>query len=125
MIAALIIVGAIGAAPPPAVDLRAGDPAPFAGVLIPAEVALKCATCVKVELPTCRSKTKAADALCATKTARLSEEREAERERGDKLAARLAQRAEPPPVVEWYEHPVFWGFVGLAVGVGLALALAL
>lgn len=119
MIAALGALVIVAASPPAAVDLERGEPAPYAGTLIPVEVALECASC-KVSLPVIGAKLDRLQARYDVETKRLETERDAERAGRLRLAdalEELAAESEPSVV----EHPALWGGIGVVVGIGLTL----
>lgn len=126
---ALFVALLTTAAPPPACTkavavgdgaaLHAGDPIPCAPALIvPPADAAALLRCRRVELPKCEADFQSAMDL-AEVTRRLLQQRLA-------AAEYAAAHPPPPPPRRWYEHPAVWGgagvVVGLAVGVGLALA---
>jgi hypothetical protein len=105
-------------AEPKPVDLERGDPAPFAGTLIPFELAYRCADCA-VALRQLEAEAERDAKLAAIELERAEAERDAEREARLELERALREAASIEPSVA--EHPALWGGVGLVVGAGIAL----
>lgn len=123
--ACLVAPPARGEPPERSTVMRAGDVAPFSGVLVPGRRAAQCVAC-EDDLAACRARLAGeaearaiADDGCRTETARLELALEAERSAG---------RVSPTPEVRTDWGAVAWGIVaGLVVGalaVGVPVALA-
>jgi len=102
--------------------LRAGDPVFCDGVLMPAATSLSLIQCKAVELPTCQADLGLCEANNKITIDQMILELEAERKHILELSILLDDNpvASPP---RWYEHPGFWGSVGVAVGVSVGAAV--
>lgn len=110
-------------AEPKPVDLERGDPAPYAGTLIPLELAYRCADC-KLALDVLEAKSERDARLAAIQLERATAERDAEREARLRLDDALRDAARIDRSTPLAEHPALWGGVGLVVGAGIALLAA-
>lgn len=127
LVGVLIAIAASGpalAAEPAPVELSVGQPAPYAGLLISRELALRAMQCQEHDLPMCRLERVRDVAVCKLEVATVTELRRIEKQRGDRLAAQLQKAAEiEPPERPWWQHPALWAGLGVAVGIGASVAI--
>jgi hypothetical protein len=107
-------------AEPKPVDLERGDLAPFAGTLIPFELAYRCADCA-VALDELEARAERDARLAAIELERATAERDAERFARLRLDEALREASSIDRSTPLAEHPALWGGVGLIVGAGIAL----
>lgn len=107
-----------------AVPLAQGDTSPCEGVLVPAADALAAVRCARVHLPECRVRLEGADAELEIKL-------DAAAQREDELLDRIARAdaaidsmsAANAQLSPWWDSPALWAGAGVAVGVGVTLAI--
>ena len=90
---------------------------------MPPDMARALAKCRDVSLPTCSEQLAFSETSMRLTTDLLTAQLVAERQ----LSADLRMLLDNPPVapLKWFEHPAFWGAVGIAVGAiapGIGLA---
>ncbi|MGB0684809.1 MAG: hypothetical protein ACPGQD_01265 [Planctomycetota bacterium] len=110
---------------PPSVALEQGDPAPFRGILLTPELAVQALKCPRHDLPLCELERRKESALLGLDLALCEDLRQIAEDRANFLTVQLdtTTRIEPP-VQPWWKHPALWASVGVAVGVGVTVAIA-
>jgi hypothetical protein len=102
--------------------ITAGETAPCDGLLLPSERVRELLLVRDVQLPELRAEFELRLQLADIQTVGLQKQLELERE----TLGRYRELLDNPPRARlaWWEHPAFWGAVGLAAGVGVGVHLA-
>lgn len=119
----LALVGALAGEPcEEAVPVRAGQVIACDAIAMPSPWAQSMLKCQEVELPRLRAEIDFEKRMQEIKVRELRDQLEIERE----TLKRYRQILENPPRApfKWYEHPAFWGAVGMSAGVAVGVSLA-